>query len=436
MKRILVSAYAVNPYKGSEDGTGWNLVCQIARFQKAIVITRKNNREAIEKYMNEVSLPFESNLEFQYYDLPYWMRFWKRKEKGALLYFYLWQLFMPVFIKRNQIQFDIAHNLNFHNNWTPTFLWRTGKPLVWGPIGHHAKIPMTFLKVYGWSAIIKDRATWIVKLLFWKLDPFLRMSYEKASLILAVSSAEKIVHKNFKEKMRIMPAVAASTAKIAIDSHKGFNVLMVGRFVALKGFDVAIRAFEKFRSAQPAAMRSEIKLILVGKGPEKERLQDIVFATWIAHSIKWIDWVDKAEMESIYQNADVFLFPSHEGAGMVVPEALSFGLPVFCFDNYGPGELTDDKCAIRIPYGSYDKAIQDFADALTKVHDNRHLREEMSAEAFQKWERELTWDAKGLFLRDIYNEVSLKNAFPKPADDDKKQYQLSTANSSLIESEF
>ena len=37
--KILASAYAVNPYKGSEDGTGWQWVLQIARHQKVIAIT-------------------------------------------------------------------------------------------------------------------------------------------------------------------------------------------------------------------------------------------------------------------------------------------------------------------------------------------------------------------------------------------------------------
>ena len=50
MKTILVTAYAVNPYKGSEDGMGWNFIMQIARYQKVIAVTRINNGPHIEKY--------------------------------------------------------------------------------------------------------------------------------------------------------------------------------------------------------------------------------------------------------------------------------------------------------------------------------------------------------------------------------------------------
>ena len=53
MKTILATAYAVNPYKGSEDGMGWNMILQIARFQKVIAVTRENNEPKIVKYMKE-----------------------------------------------------------------------------------------------------------------------------------------------------------------------------------------------------------------------------------------------------------------------------------------------------------------------------------------------------------------------------------------------
>jgi hypothetical protein len=53
MKTILATAYAVNPYKGSEDGMGWNMILQIARFQKVIAVTRENNEPKIAQYMKE-----------------------------------------------------------------------------------------------------------------------------------------------------------------------------------------------------------------------------------------------------------------------------------------------------------------------------------------------------------------------------------------------
>jgi len=89
---ILITAYAVNPYKGSEDGIAWNIIRQMSNHNKIVAITRENNRAPIEKYIAANPLDKSVHLEFAYFDLPYWMRFWKKGSRGALLYHYLWHL--------------------------------------------------------------------------------------------------------------------------------------------------------------------------------------------------------------------------------------------------------------------------------------------------------------------------------------------------------
>ena len=189
MKTILVTAYAVNPFKGSEDGMGWNMILQIARFNKVIAVTRENNKEKIEKFLSENHVDYSENIQFEYFDLPYYLRFWKKKSRGAMLYFYLWQIGLAIWAKSKKWNIDIAHNLNFHNDWTPTFLWLLGKPLVWGPIGHHPAIPIEFLKRFGWKLILKNRATWFLKKLFWNMDPFLFITKKKANIVFSMNSS-------------------------------------------------------------------------------------------------------------------------------------------------------------------------------------------------------------------------------------------------------
>ena len=46
--RILLSAYACEPVKGSEPGVGWNWVRQLSQFAELWVLTRANNRASIE----------------------------------------------------------------------------------------------------------------------------------------------------------------------------------------------------------------------------------------------------------------------------------------------------------------------------------------------------------------------------------------------------
>ena len=55
--KVLLSAYACEPNKGSEPGTGWNWLKQIARFNEIWVITRANNRESIESALENEPMP-------------------------------------------------------------------------------------------------------------------------------------------------------------------------------------------------------------------------------------------------------------------------------------------------------------------------------------------------------------------------------------------
>lgn len=411
MKTILITAYAINPYKGSEDGTGWNLVTQIARFNNAIAITRENNKPAIEKFLeaNKENTVFQ-NLQFQYFDLPYWMRFWKKGERGAMLYFYLWQMFMPLFIVSKKLKFDIVHNLNFHNDWTPSFLWILGKPFVWGPIGHHPNIPKEYVLVpYGRKNYIKSQILWLMKNIFWKLDPFLRLTLWKADKIICINSGVEKIHKINPQKSVRMAAVGCNPAlnQPKKEEHSKFIFLSVGRLVSLKGFDITIRAFRQFYLGLDSKSKNLVQLQIVGQGPlknwikkeiEKLDLQDVV----VLH-----EWVEQSKMHEIYQTASVFFYPSHEGAGMVVPEALSHGLPVVCFDNEGPGEFVDSTCSLKVAYSKYDKTIHEFADILEKIFEDKKLYEHLSDGALRKFESTFSWHRKGEFFKSIYENINL-----------------------------
>jgi len=407
MKTILVTAYAVDPFKGSEDGMGWNMILQIARFNKVIAITRENNQETIERYLSENSVKFSENIRFEYFDLPYYLRFWKKKSRGALLYFYLWQIGVAFWAKSKNWSFDIAHNLNFHNDWTPSFLWILGKPFVWGPIGHHPKITFEFLKRNGWKVIFKNRITWLIKNVFWKLDPFLFITKKKAKFIFAMNSSVPKRLNIETKKLVHLPSVGSEKIQepSRFKKEKSFTILSIGRFVPLKGFDVVISSFAAFYNKLPEGDQPFTQLILVGKGPLEKQLKIQTRKENIEHAITFIPWLEREHLTQIYRKSKVFLFPSHEGAGMVVSEAFSHGLPVLCFDNCGPGEFVGDDCGFRVSYQKYDKVVTDFQEYLMRLFYDRNLLEDMSQNAIVKHAKSFDWDAKGIVFKEVYDKI-------------------------------
>lgn len=406
---ILITAYAVNPYKGSEDGTGWNMIVEIAKHQPVVAITRANNQKDIEKYLSQHKISAADRLRFEYFDLPYWMRFWKKGGRGALLYFYLWQIGLVFFILHKKIQFNLAHHLNFHNDWTPSFLWLLGKPLVWGPIGHHPPIPKAYLlSDTQRSGYYMDRLKWIVKNCFWRLDPFLKITRWKAQKIITINSSVKKCL-SFEDKKEIrLPAVAARRPPDhhnSSSSNNKFNVLSIGRFVPLKGFDITIKSFAQFYHQQETFLKKQLQLTLIGKGPQKADLVKLVKTLKVEEAVVFIEWMPKSELQRYFQSSAVFLFPSHEGAGMVIPEALSFKLPILCFDNAGPGELMDETCGFKVPYSNPRESVQTFTNHLNTLFHSPEKRNALSEAAGTYFEKHLTWERKGEIFTKAYQDI-------------------------------
>ncbi|MCC6724405.1 MAG: glycosyltransferase family 4 protein [Saprospiraceae bacterium] len=408
-KTILITAYAVNPRKGSEDGIGWNIIRNLARHCDLIAITRRNNRSDIEQHLAQHPLPAGQNLRFEYYDLPNWAAFWKRGGRGALLYHYLWHLGVALHIKRQNWPFDLAHHLNFNSDWQPSFLWLLRKPYVWGPVGHHPKIPRAFVMPYGKKAWLIDRLRWWMKCFFWNFDPFLAITKRTANKVIGLNSSVGKVLGLAPDKIVTLPAIASELPDFETIKDEKFRVLSVGRFVPLKGFDLTVRAFAQFYRHQTKAVQPRLELVLIGKGPERSRLQAIASQNGLPDSaIRFVDWVERAELPRFFASSKAFLFPSHEGGGMVVAEAMGFGLPVLCLDNEGPGENVTEACGVKVPYAlGYDGAVLVFAQALAKLLHNEAYQQQLSEGARRHFAEQFNWEKKAERIAAVYEMATM-----------------------------
>ncbi len=106
-------------------------------------------------------------------------------------------------------------------------------------------------------------------------------------------------------------------------------VMCVGRLAPEKNLDQLLAAAEAMRGDQP-----QLRLVLVGDGPDKARLARQCPAAHFAGVRRGED------LAAHYASADVFIFPStSETFGNVIPEAMASGLAVLAFDHAAAGQL-------------------------------------------------------------------------------------------------
>jgi glycosyltransferase involved in cell wall biosynthesis len=110
-------------------------------------------------------------------------------------------------------------------------------------------------------------------------------------------------------------------ARLALEMEDRPTVLFVGRFVPEKGIRMLVEAWGEFSLSRDAV------LLVVGDGPEKERLSRWKARPGGAGTIDIRGW--QAETETYYRAADFLIFPScRETYGNVIAEAMACGLPV------------------------------------------------------------------------------------------------------------
>ncbi len=178
-------------------------------------------------------------------------------------------------------------------------------------------------------------------------------------------------------------------------ADRPFRVITVGRLIAIKGLDLAIRAFAN--SALPA----DAELVLIGDGPWRKRLESLTDQLNLSHRVEFRGTVDRAEVLNAFRQADVLLFPSFEGAGMVVMEAMACGLPVVALQHGGPGEYLDEHTGIRVPVTHPDTVVVQLGDALHELYTNKKRRQAMSQAAIQRAHEQFSWDQRGEALRTL-----------------------------------
>jgi len=104
--------------------------------------------------------------------------------------------------------------------------------------------------------------------------------------------------------------------------HDALYLLGIGRFVPVKGFDIAVRAMPHIVEAIP-----QVRLCLLGDGPEQPILERAARELGVADRLTCVGASER--VGPYISAADVLVAPSrNEGMGRAIVEAMSLGLPV------------------------------------------------------------------------------------------------------------
>ncbi|MEP0917668.1 glycosyltransferase family 4 protein [Leptolyngbya sp. DQ-M1] len=147
-------------------------------------------------------------------------------------------------------------------------------------------------------------------------------------------------------------------------------ILFVSTIEPRKNIKALISAFEYLKKNY----QIDHELLLIGqKGWLYEPIFQQIEQSFYRSSIRHLSYLTDAQVAQFYQNADVFVYPSHyEGFGMPVLEAMTLGTPVVTSNTSSLPEIAGDAAILVEPTD-----IQQIGEAIFKVIHDRPFRDRL-----------------------------------------------------------
>ena len=406
--KILVSAYACAPNKGSEPGMGWNFVTGLAKFHELHVIVEKRKWEKPINDFIENNPGLNNSVTFYFIDKkrnkplrkiwpPSYYWFYKKWQKEA------YKLAEQLDLKEN---FDLIHQLNMVGYREPGYLWKIKKPFVWGPIGGLENSPWRFLPSLGFKGFIFYTGRNILNLLQRRFlsRPKKAAKREMAALISATPNTSKLTKSIWGKDSHVICEVGfQNIQKIEFNKRKKGEPLKIvwsGLHIPRKNLPLLLKSL--------ANVNFKFELHILGDGELNNSWKELAKQLKVDRSCIWYGWVDKAVANEVYNNAHVFCITSiSDLTSTVILEALTFGLPIICLDHCGFSHVVNENCGIKINVSSSKKAAIDFSKALEKINEDENLRQNLSNGALIR-AKDFSWESKIDKLNSIYNELLKK----------------------------
>lgn len=404
--KILVSAFAVSPKRGSEYAVGWEWITHIAQKHWVWVITHQESRPEIEQYVrdhrDEMEKVFFHFLPFRENQYPTPLRQIVYRSR-----YICWQKSCYRLAQRldKDVSFDIVHHVNGTGFREPGFLWKLGKPFVWGPMGGLQYFPLRFLPLLPFGAGLfvttKNLTTaWMMHCSRRPRDA----AQSSGSIIAATRNTAIMVKKLWAKESTVLSEVTPPSIEQLRPPHRApgapLRIVWCGRIDPYKALPLLILALSELRNAQLS-----FELTVIGTGVQERYCIELANRCGISGSCKFLGRLSRTDALKLMRHGHVFVHTSlYELTGTVIVEALQVGMPLIGLDHCGFSDVVDDSCGIKISARRPAQAVHGIAAALKRTWEDEAGRYSMALKA-QEMARRLSWPNKLMLLDSVYSAV-------------------------------
>ena len=300
-------------------------------------------------------------------------------------------------------RFDLVHRITPMSPTLPSVMARLAPvPFIPGPLNGNLPWPPQFLE-----EMAREREGLSRLRNAYKYLPFSRSTYRRAAAILAAFDhtladlpAEVVGRAiNFPE-VGIDPEVFSARADRRRGGPGQHDDPLRGRLVPYKLPEVVVRAF----AASPVLRQH--RLLIVGEGPERARLEQIIASHRLASCVELVGQKSQAEVGALMRQAEILAFPSIRelGAGVVV-EAMACGMACVVIDYGAPATLIGPDRGVKVPLADRDTLVASYARELEHLVEDRERVASLGRAAHAHALFHYAWAAKARKTVAVYDWV-------------------------------
>ena len=404
--KVLLGCYACDPGYGSEPGMGWNFVSNIARHHDVHAIVEEGEfKETLTRFATEHPDKVQ-NITFHFVPRThhetlrkfwppsyYWFyRAWHRKA---------YKLAVELDKKEN---FDIVHQVTISGFREPGFLWKLGKPFIWGPLGGFTDTPWCLLRCLGFSGAIHFGIRNVLNGIQKRWGRSARAAAKHSATILtSTTKAVEEIRRFWGRNAVLMNEVGLETGhqQYCSPSHEAGTPLRIcwaGEHIPRKALDLLLHALP--------LCKEKMELHVLSKGPRMAAWKQLAHKLGLENIVTFHGFVPREEAFRIMSSSHVFCITSvREDTSTVVFEAFRYGLPIIAMDHCGFSTVINETCGIKIPINSRNQVISDYARHLDYLATHEGERQQLSTGALARCQQ-FTWESKMSALNILYQEAA------------------------------
>jgi len=176
--------------------------------------------------------------------------------------------------------------------------------------------------------------------------------------------------------------------------NQPFIVITLGSFVMNDDVTSSLESFRLFRDGLTKKHFNRIQLVVIEKPVFLDALRDRIDQYKLNSQVKVIDVENQNEVTQAYKNASIILLPTQRNIKKIIPEALSFGLPILTYKEQNESKIIDNSCGMLIESWNIGNSIIQYADVLNMLYFDPNVTAILKRGAKAKYQKEFKFSRR------------------------------------------